>query len=98
MTGVPEIRFVGEAPAVKAALDLVTRVAPTRATVLVTGETGTGKELIAKLVHTQSDRADRLFLAVSCGAITDSLLESELFGHAKGAFTGAAGRRPRRRA
>lgn len=93
MTGVPEIRFVGKAPAVKAALDLVTRVAPTRATVLVTGETGTGKELIAKLVHTQSDRVDRLFLAVSCGAITDSLLESELFGHAKGAFTGAAGRR-----
>jgi transcriptional regulator with GAF, ATPase, and Fis domain len=89
-----ELRFVGEAPAIKAALTLVGRVAPTRATVLVTGETGTGKELIARMLHAQSDRADRQLLTVSCGAITESLLESELFGHSRGAFTGANIRRP----
>jgi DNA-binding NtrC family response regulator len=88
-----EPHFVGEAPAIKTALDLLNRVAPTHATVLVTGETGTGKELIARLLHARSDRADRPFLAVSCGALSDSLVESELFGHSRGAFTGAAGRR-----
>ena len=89
-----ELPFIGRAPAVEAALKLVGRVAPTRATVLITGETGTGKELIARLLHAGSNRADRPFLAVSCGAMTDSLVESELFGHAKGAFTGADARRP----
>jgi DNA-binding NtrC family response regulator len=85
--------FVGQDPAVKAALDLVRRIAPTRATVLITGETGTGKDLIARLLHARSDRADRPFLAVNCGAIADTLVESELFGHARGAFTGANAQR-----
>ena len=89
-----EPRFVGEAPAIKTALHLLNRVAPTHATVLVTGETGTGKELIARLLHARSNRSRRPFLAVSCGAISDSLVESELFGHSRGAFTGAAARRP----
>jgi DNA-binding NtrC family response regulator len=85
--------FLGRDPAILCLLDLVARVAPTRATVLVTGETGTGKELIARLLHLQSDRRSRPFLAVSCGAITESLVETELFGHSKGAFTGADARR-----
>jgi transcriptional regulator with GAF, ATPase, and Fis domain len=85
--------FVGQVPAIKTAVDLVTRIAPTRATVLITGETGTGKELIARMMHARSDRADRAFLAVNCGAIADSLVESELFGHARGAFTGASAQR-----
>jgi two-component system NtrC family response regulator len=86
--------FIGQTPSIRAALDLIARVARTRATVLVTGETGTGKELIARLVHARSDRADRAFVAVNCGAIADSLVESELFGHTRGAFTGAERRRP----
>jgi DNA-binding NtrC family response regulator len=85
--------FVGQDPAVRAALDLVRRIAPTRATVLITGETGTGKDLIARLLHARSDRADRPLLAVNCGAIADTLVESELFGHARGAFTGANAQR-----
>jgi two-component system, NtrC family, response regulator AtoC len=85
--------FIGRCPAVVSLLGLVARVAPTRATVLVTGETGTGKELIARLLHEQSDRASQPFLAVSCGAIAESLVESELFGHSRGAFTGADARR-----
>lgn len=88
--------FLGEAPAIEAALNLVARVAPTRATVLVTGETGTGKEMIAHRIHALSDRAGQPFLTVSCGAVADSLLESELFGHTRGAFTGAETRRPGR--
>jgi transcriptional regulator with GAF, ATPase, and Fis domain len=89
-----ELAFVGQTPAVKAVLHLIARVAPTRATVLIAGETGTGKELAARLLHQQSDRADKPFLAVNCGAIAESLAESELFGHVKGAFTGADARRP----
>jgi DNA-binding NtrC family response regulator len=88
------VSFLGRDPAILALLNLVARIAPTRATVLVTGETGTGKELIARLLHLQSDRRTQPFLAVSCGAVTESLVESELFGHSKGAFTGADARRP----
>src|SRR5579863_3970642 len=70
-------------------LDLVTQVAPSRATILITGETGTGKELIAKAIHANSARADQPFVAVNSGSVPSDLLESALFGHVKGAFTGA---------
>ena len=77
----------------KKAYDLVQSVAPTRTTVLLTGETGTGKNLLAKLIHRHSNRRDAQFISVHCGAIPDTLLESELFGHEKGAFTGAVRRK-----
>jgi transcriptional regulator with GAF, ATPase, and Fis domain len=70
-------------------LDLVTQIAPSRATILITGETGTGKELIAKAIHANSARADQMFVAVNSGSVPADLLESALFGHVKGAFTGA---------
>lgn len=76
-------------PAMRDTLDMVARVAPSRTTVLVRGESGTGKELIARALHQQSDRADGPFVAVSCAALSETLLESELFGHDKNAFTGA---------
>ncbi len=81
--------LVGTHPALVAAADLAERVAPTRATVLVIGETGTGKELIAGLVHAASPRADGPFVKVNCAALPETLLESELFGHERGAFTSA---------
>ena len=81
--------FIGQSPAIKAVLDTVSRVAPTRATVLITGESGTGKELIARMLHEQSDRAKGPFVPVSCAAIPETLIEVELFGAVRGAYTGA---------
>jgi transcriptional regulator with GAF, ATPase, and Fis domain len=85
--------FIGADTRVRAAVALAARVAPTQATVLIVGETGTGKELIARFVHQHSARSRQTFLAVNCGAIADTLVESELFGHARGAFTGASVRK-----
>jgi PAS domain S-box-containing protein len=85
--------IVGASPALQAALTRVSRVATTSATVLITGETGTGKELIARAIHKRSPRASRAFIGVNCAAIPRDLIPSELFGHEKGAFTGALQRR-----
>jgi two-component system, NtrC family, response regulator AtoC len=81
---------VAESAAMKEVLRLTQKVAPAKTTVLISGESGTGKELIARALHEMSPRAERPFVAVNCGAIPENLIESELFGHAKGAFTGAA--------
>ncbi len=85
--------IVGESAELQAVFDVVKRAAPTKATVLVLGESGTGKELIAQAIHEESPRRDKPFVKVNCAALTESLLESELFGHEKGSFTGAVGRR-----
>jgi len=85
--------IVGSSPALKAVLSSIVKVAPTDSTVLITGETGTGKELIARAIHKGSQRAGRAFISVNCAAIPSSLIASELFGHEKGAFTGALRRR-----
>ncbi len=85
--------IIGSDPAMTAVLDLVAQVGPTRASVLITGESGTGKELIAEAIHIASPRAKMPFVRLHCAALAESLLESELFGHERGAFTGAVGRR-----
>ena len=91
-TGGPAL--VGHSPAIIEVMKTLARVAPSQATVLVLGETGTGKELVARTVHRYSERAERRFVAVNCSALAEGLLESELFGHVRGAFTGAGASRP----
>lgn len=85
--------IVGTSRPLKAVLSQTAKVAPTNATVLITGETGTGKELIARAVHKRSDRSEQAFISVNCAAFAPTLISSELFGHEKGAFTGATQRR-----
>lgn len=84
-----EHNLVGESPAIREVLQFISKVAPTDSTVLLSGESGTGKELAARAIHLNSKRADKTFMAVNCAALAESLLESELFGHEKGSFTGA---------
>ncbi|MEX0939244.1 MAG: sigma-54 dependent transcriptional regulator [Pirellulales bacterium] len=84
-----EARLVGDGPAMHKVRELIAKVAPTESTVLILGETGTGKELVARALHDQSLRVDQPFVAVNCGALPENLIESELFGHRRGAFTGA---------
>ncbi len=81
--------IIGESPLLREVLQQVQTVAPTDATVLILGETGTGKELVARAIHDRSGRSERTFVKVNCAAIPWELLESELFGHERGAFTGA---------
>jgi len=93
-----EVKFglehiIGESPAMKEIFEIIQQVAPTRATILLGGESGTGKEVFAKAIHQASPRARQAFVAVHCAALSPTLLESELFGHEKGAFTGAYERR-----
>lgn len=82
--------LIGRSPAMKELGELIKKVAPTNATVLITGESGVGKEVVARLLHSQSTQSERVFLPVNCSAIPETLLESQLFGYTKGAFTGAA--------
>jgi len=86
--------FIGESPEFRRLLDLIDRVAPSDSTVLITGETGAGKERVAKLIHARSFRRSRPFVIVECAALQESLLQSELFGHERGAFTGADHAKP----
>jgi Nif-specific regulatory protein len=90
----PSGGIVGVSPLLRRLMERVERVAPHDTTVLITGESGTGKELIARALHDRSNRRDRPFIPVNCAALTESLFESELFGHEKGSFTGAAGMKP----
>jgi len=85
--------MIGEAPSLQSIFETISRAAPTKATVLVLGESGTGKELIAQALHEASPRRDEPFIKVNCSALSETLLESELFGHERGSFTGAVGRK-----
>ncbi len=96
LAAAPGEPLLGESAAMRRVRDLVERVAATDSTVLVTGESGTGKELVARAVHRGSARRERPFVAVDCAALVETLCESELFGHVKGAFTGAVASRPGR--
>ena len=86
-------QIIGQSPQMLGIFELIEKVADCDSTVLITGESGTGKELIAKAIHQLSDRKNEAFVAINCGAIPSDLLESELFGHVKGAFTGAIANR-----
>ncbi|SDF07037.1 sigma-54-dependent transcriptional regulator [Desulfovibrio legallii] len=86
-------QIIGQSPAMRQVLDLAAAIAPSEATVLITGESGTGKEVMARLIHANSARRNGPYVTVNCAALTETLLESELFGHEKGAFTGAEKRR-----
>jgi DNA-binding NtrC family response regulator len=88
-----EQTLIGDSPAIRRAIEVSKMVAASDAPVLVTGETGTGKELVARLIHEKSARRDKPLVAVNCGALSETLIEAELFGHERGAFTGAAGKR-----
>lgn len=81
--------LLGKSRAMQKVFELITKIHSTKTSVLITGESGTGKELVARALHTEGNRADQAFIAVNCGAIPDELMESELFGHVKGSFTGA---------
>lgn len=85
--------YVGNSPAIEKVEQMIDKVAKTEATVLITGKSGTGKELTARMIHEKSGRRENPFIAVNCAALTETLLESELFGHEKGAFTGAVNRK-----
>ncbi|MBO5490439.1 MAG: sigma-54-dependent Fis family transcriptional regulator, partial [Desulfovibrio sp.] len=87
--GADSRNVIGQSPAMRQVLDMVATIAPSEATVLISGESGTGKEVIARCIHEGSNRRDGPNVAVNCAALTETLLESELFGHEKGAFTGA---------
>src|ERR1700745_1101379 len=83
------VKILGDAPPVKALLHLIGKVAGTKTNVLVIGESGTGKELVARMIHEQGPLKDKPFIPVNCGAIPETLIESEMLGHKRGSFTGA---------
>jgi DNA-binding NtrC family response regulator len=93
LAGRAQTALVGESPALRRVHDMITMVSQTDAPVLVTGESGTGKEVVARMIHDRSARRDKPFVAVNCGALAENLIEAELFGHERGAFTGAVRKR-----